>query len=470
MPQSLLRCPFEITRFSDETSAADDADFSLGPDGAEDLPWSFQRAWLAARRLLAGFAILLGGFVALPSLAQGEIYQAVEVRGAELVPEEDIARTCGDLTGIEVDAMTRAAVEDCLMSTGVFTRVALIPEGEVLVIDVTEVEARPGRLDFGIAWESDTGLFATMSYEQMNLIPNTYISIRSQYSHEYRSYDVNLYRREAFGPKLHFGLQLSGARQAFDDLAFETESDHAEIYAAWTPTEALRAELALGYRRHALFNVTPAASALLLREAGTVEAPYLHFVLAYATDATEKFGYDLRADQYFWNLGSDTPVSETRLEANLRRSLSEPMTLLASLKGGWVSGQNGQATTALDRLYLGGESLRGFAPRGIGPKDRADHLGGNRYASASLELQRRLGSALDTEFRGGIFFETGALWGLDDTLGGAIDDRAHLRSSLGLTLSFEIGEVPVSLYLAKPVQQRQGDETQVFGLTAAARF
>lgn len=428
---------------------------------------------MVPRRLVHTLAFGAGMSVSLlasPVLAQTQVYTSVEVRGAELVPEDDISQTCGDLTGIEIDELTRQSVEDCLMMTGVFERVALVGEGDTLVIDVTEVETRPGRLDFGIAWESDTGLLASISYEQMNLIPGTFLAIRSQYSEDYRSYDVNLYKREAFGPKLHFGFQLTGERAYHSDLSYDADIDRAEVYAAWTPSEALRAELALGYRVQQLFNVDPGASALLASEAGKIEAPYLHLVLSYATDSAQALGYDLRVDQYLWNLGSDAAVSETRLAAKLRYNLSEATTIFAGLKGGAVSGMDGQATTALDRAYLGGEAFRGFAPRGIGPRDQGDHLGGNRYAVASLDFQRRIGSALETEFRGGIFAEAGALWGLDDTLGGRIDDRAHLRSSIGLTLNFDVGPVPVSIYVAQPMSQRAGDKDQMIGLTAMARF
>lgn len=45
-----------------------------------------------------------------------------------------------------------------------------------------------------------------------------------------------------------------------------------------------------------------------------------------------------------------------------------------------------------------------------------------------------------------------------------------MRSSSGLSLTFDVAEIPVSLYLAKPLRKQSGDETQAFGLSFSARF
>lgn len=410
---------------------------------------------------------------ALPGLAQTppQTFRNVEVRGAELVPKDDIRLTCGDLAGIALDEAQLRSVEDCLMSTGVFESVVVAGRGEALVIEVVELESRPGRVDAGIAWVNDHGLTGTLAYEQINLIPGAYTSVRFGYAEEYRSYAANLYRRESFGPALHLGLDIAGERTGFDDRSFSTRSDQVEAYLAWTPREGLRAELGLGYRDHALFAVEPGASALLIRESGQATGPFLHAVLAYRSRGAEGAGdLTLRLDQYLWNLGTGQGVAETRLEAGLRQPLGARTDLVLGLRGGIVAGQGGHYTTALDRSFLGGETFRGFAPRGLGPSDAGDRLGGNRSLIGSVELQRDLGAVRDQALRGGVFVDLGSVWSLDDTLGGAIGDAAHLRSSIGLSLTFDLAEVPVALYLATPLGHEPGDRRQVFGLSATARF
>ncbi|MEH6775043.1 MAG: hypothetical protein V7668_14045, partial [Cereibacter changlensis] len=63
------------------------------------------------------------------------------------MPKDDIRLTCGDLAGIALDEAQLRSVEDCLMSTGVFESVVVAGRGEALVIEVVELESRPGRVD-----------------------------------------------------------------------------------------------------------------------------------------------------------------------------------------------------------------------------------------------------------------------------------------------------------------------------------
>ena len=88
----------------------------------------------------------------------------------------------------------------------------------------------------------------------------------------------------------------------------------------------------------------------------------------------------------------------------------------------------------------------------------------------SIEVQRDFGEIYQTPFRAGIFIDSGASWDLDDTLGGSIDDSLHRRSSVGLSVVFDVGKTPVSLYVATPIEEQPGDESQVFGLSISTRF
>ena len=419
---------------------------------------------LPLSRIALPFA-LLSGAMAFAQTDEFRVYDKVEVRGAEFIPEDDIRLTCGDLAGVELDDIQLRSVEDCLMSTGVFESVSVRGQGDTLVIEVTEVETHPGRIDAGIAWVNDSGLTGTLTYEQFNLIPDTYLAIQSSYSAEYRSYALKLYREDALGKGLHFGLDIGGEQTGFNDQTYSTRSDQIEAYLAINPQEKTRLEFGIGYRDHRLFDVAPGASPLLQLEAGDVAAPFLHVALAFQSGDNEAAnGLTLRLDQYLWNLGTDERVSETRIEANLRHDLTDKTSLHFGLRGGMVAGLAGYDTTALDRGFVGGETLRGFAARGIGPIEAGDHLGGNRYMAGSVEVQHPLGEAMGSAIKGGLFVDFGSVWGLDNTRGGAIDDAAHLRASVGLSVTFDVAQVPVSIYLATPVQDRPGDEGQVFGL------
>lgn len=415
-------------------------------------------------------AIFLCGLLAATA-GRARVYDTVEVRGAKTIPEADIKATCGELTGIDLDTVQMQSVEDCLMYTGVFESVSLREEGDLLVIDVVEIEDHPGRVDVGIAWVNDRGLTGTLGYHQFNLIPDTFTSAQIDYSSHIRSYDLSLYRPDAFSPHLGFGLALSGYRSDFDELAFSKRNTQIEAYIAWTGIEGLRLDAGIGYRSHRMFDLDTDASALLQLEKGEVEAPFLHFVLRYeAGKAEDARDYRLRFDQYFWNLKSGRAISESRLDAGLRQRLAAGTDLHLDLRGGIVSSLSDSDTTALDRMFIGGEGFRGFAPRGVGPADGDDLLGADRFITASVEVQHELGTAFDRTFRGGVFVDFGSAWSLENTLGGAIDDDAHFRSTIGVSLVFDLGGVPVSIYAATPLKHQPQDDRQVLGLSVAATF
>lgn len=426
--------------------------------------------------LTAGaFGLVLA--VATPALSQ--MVNTVEVRGAQFIPEQDIKATCGAEEGIEYFDYELRAIEDCLMSTGVFETVALSREGDTLVIDVQELDTRPGRIDATLAYVSQDGLTGSLSYERYNLFDRTYGAVNLEYGEEVQRYSLNLYRTEAFNRNFDMGFELSGGRDDYDDRSYTHESHRIETYLAWAMSPSTKLEAGIGYRDHRLYDLEPTASALLVREqTDGISAPYIrlglrHEQTAEARDGREdwdRFGYRIRLDQYFWNIGTDDPISDTRLETQMQFPLSSNTRLLFGFDAGSVSGTDGNATRAIDRFYPGADTFRGFAPRGIGPRDGGDALGGNTYAKVSIEVQRDFGEIYQTPFRAGIFIDSGASWDLDDTLGGSIDDSLHRRSSVGLSVVFDVGKTPVSLYVATPIEEQPGDEAQVFGLSISTRF
>ncbi|MCZ4254660.1 BamA/TamA family outer membrane protein [Sulfitobacter sp. G21635-S1] len=445
---------------------------SLLPSGASRASFS---------TVLAGLSPAVAMVLAMipGSVADAQVVRNVEVRGAQFIPEDDIRRTCGAESGVEYSRWELLAIEDCLMSTGVFETVALSREGDTLVIDVQELDTRPGRIDASIAYVSQDGLTASLAYERYNLFDRTYGAFSLEYSKEIQRYSANLYRTEVFESGLDLGFELVGGRDDFDDRSFTHETIRAETYLAWPVSATTRFEGGIGFRDHRLYDLDPAASPLLVREqTNGISAPYVRLGLKHKSlpdaeegdDRWQNFGYSVRLDQYFWNIGTSDPLSDTRFEALMQFPIADRTRLLFGFDAGAVTGLNGNATRAIDRFYPGADGFRGFAPRGIGPRDGGDALGGNTFVRASIELQRDFGEVFKAPVLGGIFLESGGSWDLDDTLGGAIDDGWRRRSSVGLSVVFDIGKTPVSLYLATPIEHEPGDERQTFGISLSTQF
>ena len=416
---------------------------------------------------LAAASIFVGSLEARP-------YSAVEIRGAEFIPSDDIAAACevtpGAWTGADM-----SAVEDCLMSSGQFSRVAVKGEGPTLVVEVEELNNRPGRVELGLAYDSRDGIVGNVYFERYNLFPGTFGSIELRFAEEVQSLQTALYRADAFGA-FDFGLDTLIRRSDYSDQGFTSTRTLIEPYLALPFTEGGRVELGIGYRRDEMSDLTPGSSALFAAEEGVVDAPYARIGLSYSRDMKDRTapgsatGVSLSLDQYFWGLGSDERTYETRVEADARFAIADRTSLLIGFQGGIVKAEGDQSTRAVDRFFIGGADFRGFAPRGLGPKDGDWFTGANKYYVTSIELQRELDQFLGTTGRVGIFADIGSAWSLDNTLGGSIDDSKQIRSSVGLSLTLDLGQIPVSLFVAKPLDYETGDDRQSFGISFSTSF
>jgi outer membrane protein insertion porin family len=133
-------------------------------------------------------------------------------------------------------------------------------------------------------------------------------------------------------------------------------------------------------------------------------------------------------------------------------------------------------STVINRFFLTSRQLRGFEFRGIGPRDTGaendDALGGNYYAVARFEADFPLGLPEEYGVTGGVFFDVGSLWGLNDTEGatGPVDDSFHLRSSVGVSIFWDTPLGPLTFNFSNVLQQESYDKDQLFDFTITTEF
>ena len=422
---------------------------------------------------LLGGAALLSCAVIAP-LAEARSFDAVAVHGTRMVSDDQLKASCGIAPGTDYSADDLRQIETCLKDSGVFTAAKVTADGRTLVVDVQEKELRPGRVSFGIAYDSEDGVVGSVFFERYNLFPNTYGSIDMRLGAESQSLETNAYYSGDTPGRLDFGLDAAFLNTEYDDQSFGHRSARIEGYLAHVDPVLGRFEGGLSYRRDSLENVDSDASALIRAEEGSVVRPYLRFSYSVHSDEAVSTlaapAYSFRFDQYFWNLSDEHAFADSRVSAQSSVPLSPDTLVMFSFQGGALSRQGSAATRIVDRYQAGGAMFRGFAPRGIGPKDGKDFLGGNYYAVGSIDVQHSVGEVFHTPTRIGAFVSAGSVWGLNDTLGGMIDDGKNLRSSVGVTLTFDVHGSPLSIYLAKATEKEKGDDTQSFGLSFSTRF
>ncbi len=225
-------------------------------------------------------------------------------------------------------------------------------------------------------------------------------------------------------------------------------------------------------------DVVPTTSSLIAAEAGTRRA--YGVALGWQNDTTDhpfapRDGHRLEAELRFAGLGGDAQWAAFGFNGAYYMPVGDAARLRLGGIAGIAQGQDGDSLRITERAFLSADLPRGFAPRGIGPRDLTTDtaLGGERYAAISLDFARPLGEIGNTALQGHLFTEAGSVWSLENTAltpAGTVDDSFSLRSSVGVALSTQTEIGVFEVYLAHPVQQESYDVTQTFGLSLSLDF
>ncbi len=125
-----------------------------------------------------------------------------------------------------------------------------------------------------------------------------------------------------------------------------------------------------------------------------------------------------------------------------------------------------------NRFFLGGDRLKGFRNQGIGPFDKAynDPLGGKFFTSVNLEASFPIGVPEEYGIFGGVFFNAGSLWGLDNTDSGRIDDSSNIRAAAGISFFWDTVIGPLRFNFSRPIKKETYDVIENFRFTVDTRF
>ena len=125
----------------------------------------------------------------------------------------------------------------------------------------------------------------------------------------------------------------------------------------------------------------------------------------------------------------------------------------------------------MNRFFLGGDSFRGFASGGVGPRDAVtkDAIGGNTYAALTGELRFPIGLPNEYGVLGRVFTVAGTL--LDPDVSGAnLQVSNTFRQSIGVGLSWRSPFGPINVDLAHPVFKEDFDEDEQFRFNFGTKF
>ena len=354
-----------------------------------------------------------------------------------------------------------------------------------VVIDVDVEEQPTGALNFGATFSNNDGFGVAIGFTERNFLGRGQtLGLTLSTAEESERYGINFIEPSLLGRELALGvdLQFSEADSSF--------ANYDSTSLRCTPSLTFRtgeiSSLSLRYigRQDELElrdGVTPGAVVLNEINAGEQFASSIGYTYRYDTRSSgldPNAGILLEFSQDFAGLGGDSEYIRTVGKiVGQRRVFNEEITLRATLEGGllaWSSGTN----RTIDRFFVGPNILRGFEPGGIGPRDRSgsgdpDPLGGNIYVAARFDMEFPLGLPEEIGLRGGIFYDIGNLYNLDDvdlTGGDVVGEGGSFRHVIGFSLFWDTAIGPLRFNFSNALRKEDFDEEQSFDLTLSTQF
>ena len=228
-----------------------------------------------------------------------------------------------------------------------------------------------------------------------------------------------------------------------------------------------------------VYNVDANAPLAVKQIEGSAVISSVGYSLVYDTRDNKKkptSGVYIKGTQDLAGVGGD--VDYLRSTADLRGyiPISQDVTLAVRAQGGNITGLNGQDVRVVDAFFLGGETIPGFAPGGLGPRDAVtgDALGGTTFYAATAELRFPLPFLpSDVPLSGAVFTAAGTVFGTDaaksaatyaaqhgvsNTL--AVQDTSALRSSAGASLVWDLPVGDLRVDFATVLSKAASDKTQ----------
>ncbi len=406
--------------------------------------------------------------------------ERIDIRGNVRTRDKVIRR---EFRVVEGDAFNTAKIRRSrqrIENLGFFSRVDVqttpgsAPDQTVIEVEVAEQST--GELSLGAGFSTSEGPFGDISLRERNLLGSGQdLRLGFRLSTERSRLDLSFTEPYFLDRDIAAGFDIFRITTDFNtESSFEQSSVGGSLRGAFDVTENLRETVRYTLRRDDIGDVDADASATVREEQGVtirsiVGNEYFYDRLDSRLSPTE--GYFARLQNDLAGLGGDARYLRTTVGGGYYLPITE--SLIASVRSevGYVLGIADDVRIS-DRYFLGGDSLRGFAARGVGPRDADtnDSLGGNLLYSGTVELSFPLGLPEEFPVRGRVFSDFGAVTGIDDDGGANVDDSSTPRLSIGTGVTWRSPLGPIALDFAVPVLIEDFDEEERFRFSFGTRF
>jgi outer membrane protein insertion porin family len=437
--------------------------------------------WKICFRGLTAGIFLVGATMPAHSQAveEGRVFTTIAVTGNERFRDGDIRATADLQPGVPYTEADLISAVEALEFTGEFKTVRIFSSGETLTISVDEEEDYTGNLTFGLGGDSDIGIFGTIGLTLENVLGGKSVSADLTYAEQVVIGRASISSDQFWPGERAGGVRLEYAKYDYDNTLFDFETASIQPFVQFgDASDGLVGEFRLTALHTDISDIDGFASSILQAEAGDRFVAGPGVSAQWSGSGTSPWNIGLSVDVF----GGEAQFAQ----ATLAFSKSIPFVASSVLRTrgrlGAVEGFGGDNPTAVDRLTLGGTSMRGFARGGVSPVDEClgcgaagenvvTRLGGERFAVLQTDLlfptvSERL------PFTPGLFFDVGSVWNVDTptAASGVLIDDIKWRSSAGIAATAQTSFGDFSASYAITTNDEDFDDTQKFTLSFTSEF
>jgi outer membrane protein insertion porin family len=360
-----------------------------------------------------------------------------------------------------------------------------------VVMNVAVTEQATGQFSLGGGYSTDLGALVNAGLSQNNFL-GTGVDASINALLAQRGTQINLGVTDPYFLDRNL---IAG----FDLFRTVTDSYTAAASSYDYSESDLGADLRLGYRFNAhvrqsftyslstqnVYDVASGASIYILNEAGVSTLSEISQTLTFDyvdDDLSPTSGLDVDLTTDFAGAGGTSKYVRISPDAAYYVPLerffgSKAWVLKFSVGGGDLIPIFGYQDRIIDRFFLGGDTLRGFADGGVGPHDvdTGESLGGRVMWTQSTELHYPLPVSPDLGISGFAFVDVGDLYGAKEISNSAgvpqpIYDSTGPRVGAGVGVSWNTPFGLINLSIAQPVVKQKDDQIQQFRVSFGTRF
>jgi outer membrane protein insertion porin family len=336
------------------------------------------------------------------------------------------------------------------------------PDRTVITIDVAEQST--GEINFGAGFSTLEGIIGSAGIRERNLLGRAQ-DLTLNFTMSKLTQDIRLGFTEPYflNRDVSAGFDVFNSDREFRESSFLRDVMGFNLRLGYSLTEYLSQRLRYSLRSEEIRPFEGATVSVLSAQGDAVTSSIgqtlLYDKLDNRQDPTEGYFVSWSAD--IAGLGGSRKWFRNTVEAGQYYSVWDNWVLSGKAEVSHIFGLVDEDVEISDRFFLGGNSFRGFANAGVGPRDVANGnaLGGNLLYKTTGEVSFPLGLPVELGVKGRAVTIVGTLTKVDET-DFLIADEGSLRMSIGVGVSWASPFGPVRIDFARPVVAEDFDETE----------